>query len=120
MLHRQFLNPLRSLAAAALAVAPLAAATLSDELADLKDALVGGKPMVNLRYRYEHVDESGNPRDANASTLRAAIGYETKAYCGFSVLAQYEGIFAVGPQRYREFPASPSGAIYPVVQDPTG
>ena len=47
----------------------------------VKAFLAEGKPTVQLRYRFEHVDDDLVPADdAAASTLRAAIGYETGTY----------------------------------------
>jgi hypothetical protein len=64
-------------------------------------ALIGGKPAVALRYRYEYLDREDLARHARASTLRAALGYETQAFHGFSVFGQFEGVTSVGPTDYK-------------------
>ncbi|MGA0393527.1 MAG: hypothetical protein ACO3MW_05635, partial [Rhodospirillales bacterium] len=46
-----------------------------------------GKFNVNLRYRYEFVDQDGLNRNAHANTLRARIGYTTGTFYGFSANA---------------------------------
>jgi hypothetical protein len=81
------------------------AATLSDELSDLREALSFGKISGTARYRYERVEQDGPAlitHDSNASTLRAALGYETKSYHGFTGFLQFEGVFALnGDDHYR-------------------
>jgi hypothetical protein len=67
----------------------------------LVEALIGGKIAVALRYRYEYLDREDLPRHARASTLRAALGYETKPFYGFSVFGQFEGVTNIGPVDYR-------------------
>ena len=66
---------------------------------DLLEALTGGKVDLYLRYRFEHVaDEAINPatgqklKDANASTLRTALGYKTGAFYGVGLRLQVEDV----------------------------
>jgi len=40
----------------------------------LIDALVGGKPTLTLRPRYEHVEQNGKPENADAYTMRTLFG----------------------------------------------
>lgn len=78
------------------------AATLGDELTDLREAISFGKVSGATRARYEHVDESDLANTANAATLRLALGYESKSYHGFSGFLQFEGVFALnGDDHYR-------------------
>jgi hypothetical protein len=63
------------------------------------EAVTGGKVTANLQYRYENVDQprpvSGTPlKEANASTLRLRLGYETAEYMGFGGMVQIEHISA--------------------------
>ena len=63
------------------------------------DAVTGGKVTANIQYRYENVDQprpvSGTPlREANASTIRLRLGYETAEYMGFGGMVQIEHISA--------------------------
>ncbi len=55
----------------------------------LWSALTSGKPDLSVRWRYEHVDDDLRPGgvkldQANASTVRATLGYGTGAFHGFS------------------------------------
>ncbi len=90
-------------------------ATVADELSELCEAVSFGKVTGALRYRYERVDQSTFSKNANASTLRAALGYETKNYKGFTAFAQFEGVFDVGNDNYRN--ATNGKTLYPLVAD---
>lgn len=85
----------------------------------LKEALTAGTVSLEARYRYERVAEENLPStvktDAEASTLRLALGYTTRAWKGLSASVQYEGVFALG-DAYNPYPGRPSG--YPVIADP--
>ena len=51
----------------------------------VKAFISSGKPSIHLRYRYEFVDDDLVPaNNADASTLRAAIGYETGGIGGLN------------------------------------
>ena len=52
------------------------------------DAVKAGKLLLNLRPRYEHVEQDGKTFDANAPTLRSLVGWQTASYRGFSAMAQ--------------------------------
>ena len=116
--YRLTLTFLLSLSAAnAYCDEPAAAAT------GIVEALLDGKPHVHLRYRYEHVDDDLVPaRDANASTLRAALGWETGVWRGISFYAEMEHISEILLDNYKEGPGpvDPGGAGFPVVADPPG
>ena len=51
----------------------------------LKQALAQGEASIELRYRYEFVDDGAFDLNAHASTLRTAIGYRTLPFKGFSL-----------------------------------
>lgn len=76
------------------------AATFSDELSDLREAISFGKVSGAARYRFEHVDQDNLTAKANASTLRLALGYESKSYHGFSGFLQFEGVFGLNGDDY--------------------
>jgi len=86
-------------------------------LADnFKEAITEGKVSVDLRYRYELVNQDGIDKNANASTLRLRLGYTTKSFYGFAFHLDLETIHVVGPERYN---STDNGKTeYPVVADP--
>ena len=88
----------------------------------VKSFISSGKPSIHLRYRYEFVDDDLVPaNNADASTLRAAVGYETGVLGGFSAFAEMGHISQLFVDDYREggFDAVKAG-LFPVVADPPG
>lgn len=87
------------------------------EAASLGEALTGGKLLLNLRLRYEHVDQDNKPRDANAVTLRTLFGWRTKPWHGLSVTAEGINVSHLGSQNYNDQPALTTSP-FPTVADP--
>lgn len=83
-------------------------------------ALTHGKPLVDLRTRYETVDDENCAacagRSANALTTRARIGYETAKWNHLSLLAEADLVFGMGAGNYND--TRNGKALYPVVADP--
>lgn len=59
------------------------------------EALTGGSPLLDMRLRYEAVDDSVNA-DARALTLRTRLGYRTGNWNGFYGLGEYEDVRVIG------------------------
>lgn len=76
----------------------------------------GGKPLLDLRYRYEHVDQDGFARDADANSLRARLGYRTARWNGWSALAEADGTAHLGGEQFND--TRNGHAQYPTVADP--
>jgi hypothetical protein len=87
-----------------------------DTLDSLVTAPKGGKPIIDLRYRFELVDQGGFARDAKATTLRVRLGYETGEYKGFSILGELDATEALGVERFN---STINGKTqFPVIADP--
>ncbi len=71
---------------------------------------------LDLRYRVEHVDQSGFANNALASTLRTRLGYRFADHNGWSGLVSLQDNRAVGNDRYNSTRNGHSN--YPVVADP--
>ena len=82
----------------------------------LKKALTDGEVDVDLRYRYESVDQEGFGEDAGASTARLRLGYETGRYHGFWGYVDFEVLRSIGGQTYNS--TANGRTQYPVVADP--
>ncbi|MDO9453329.1 MAG: alginate export family protein [Stagnimonas sp.] len=84
--------------------------------ASLPDALLQGTPTLDLRLRYESVEQGNLASDAHATTLRGALGYTTKPWQGFDARAELEGVIAANSDLYN----STGNGIgnRPVVADP--
>jgi hypothetical protein len=81
-------------------------------------ALTHGKPIVDLRARYEVVDDESCAacagRSAEAYTTRLRLGYETAKWYQFSLLAEISTTLALG--RYND--TRNGKATYPIIADP--
>lgn len=64
------------------------------------EVLKEGRPYIEMRYRYEFVDQDAKLNDAHASTLRTVLGYETGTYAGFQGLIEGENISEIGNDLY--------------------
>ncbi|MBH1962560.1 MAG: alginate export family protein [Rhodocyclales bacterium] len=80
------------------------------------DALTGGKPSLDVRYRYESVDQNNALKNADASTLRLRFGYETGEYKGFGVMLEGEHLSAIGDDDYNS--TTNKKTTYSIVADP--
>lgn len=84
--------------------------------ASLGEAMLQGTPTLDLRLRYESVEQGNFAKDAEATTLRGAVGYTTKPWQGFDARAELEGVIAANPDLYN---STGNGiANRPVVADP--
>lgn len=83
--------------------------------ASLSEAITGGKLLLNLRPRYEHVEQDGKTEDADVYTLRTLLGWQTADYLGFRATAQ---VIDVGRSGSRYNDTKNGKTQYPVVADP--
>lgn len=90
----------------------------------LAEALSGGKATVNLRYRFESVDDDRFGSSGQASTLRTALSYSTKPFRGFRLYLQAENVANVWlSDDHNNIGAGDSGngvTNRPVIADPPG
>jgi hypothetical protein len=87
----------------------------------LAEALASGKPHVDLRLRYELVDDADFEKDAHALTLRTAFGYRTAPYKGLSLFLEAQNVRHLGEERFNNRGAGDlaNGVTdRPVVADP--
>ncbi len=58
----------------------------------LRDALTKGEVSLDVRYRFEFVDEDGIVEDAKASTLRTRLGYKTGTFRRFFAFTEFKDV----------------------------
>ena len=93
----------------------------ADEMATLADAIGAGKAGLDLRYRFEMVDQTGISQKARASTLRTRLNYTTGSYTKLSAFLEVDNVSVVGSTKYNDATGLPSAKTnYPVVTDPVG
>lgn len=91
----------------------------STAIADtLEHALTEGKVSLDVRYRYEYVDQDNPLKNANASTVRSRLGYGTGSFYGISGYLELENITSIGPQYYNS--GANGRTSYSIVGDPVG
>ncbi len=81
----------------------------------IKEAFLEGKPYIDVRYRFEYVEQDGLANDAEASTLRTRFGYKTGKYRDFSAVLEFENITQIGDDDYND--TLNGKTTYPVVAD---
>jgi len=59
---------------------------------NLLDAITKGTFKLNLRYRYEDVDQDGFDKRGQASTFRTMAGYKTGTWKGLEVYLEFEDV----------------------------
>ena len=101
-----------------LAAVTLFVAAPNAGLADsFTDALVGGKVNLDMRLRYEYVDQDNDLKDANALTLRSRLGYLTGKFKGFDTMIEMENNAPI-VRDYNSGPGGNNKTEYSVVADP--
>ena len=104
------------------AAAPAVAQDTVAELPTFQEAMTSGEFHLNLRYRFESVDQDNVSKDANASTLRTSMKYTTLTWNHLSLGVEAENISEIGFDD--EFNNKGSGSLWnrvtdrPVVADP--
>ncbi len=85
---------------------------------DIGNLLREGKPILDLRYRYEHVEQDNALNNANAQTLRTRVGFQSGRWYGLSVLLEADHVARLGDAAYN---STRNGQTdYSVVADPDG
>lgn len=103
--------------AGSVAALMLAAHSTSALAAGISEALTGGMPSLDVRYRYEFVDQDNPLDEAHASTVRTRLGYRTAQYQGIEAFFEAENVTAVGPENYNS--TINGNTDHSVVADPT-
>jgi len=89
---------------------------------DVGNAITSGKASLDLRYRYEFVDQDSFSDNANASTLRVRLNYQTADWQSLSGFIEFDQILEVIADNFNSGAGTsvPRRNIYPVVADPAG
>ena len=88
---------------------------------ELGSTITSGKAAVDLRYRYEHVDQDSFDENADASTLRLRLNYKTGKWNNWSAFTEFDYVFHLLLKDFNSGAGtSPNKTEYPVVADPKG
>ena len=99
-----------------LPIIALTAATAGGE--GLETLVSDGKAGLDLRYRFESVEQDGKPSTAGANTLRLRLNLATGVVNGFSAFTEFDHVQVIGDEHHDD---TRNGLTnYPVVADPEG
>jgi hypothetical protein len=104
---------------AAVNAALMAASSAHAGMGPIGNALGETKPIIDARARYENVDQFPLVEEADASTLRLRLGFETGKAWNTSLLTESEFLWPFDGD-YREDNSVAKNTAYPVVADPEG
>ncbi len=68
----------------------------ADDAEALSEAIKEGEATIDLRYRFETVDQDGFADNANAHTLRTKLKYVTGSFKGLSAVLEVENVLVLG------------------------
>jgi len=105
-----------SLISAAILAASTAFAGETEHGKSITEALSDSTVKVNLRARYEGVDQDGKAKDASALTLKSRITVNTGSYSNFSLGLEVDKVDAL----VDDYAVPGEASEYPVVADPQG
>ncbi len=84
--------------------------------ADWRNLYLDAKPLFDVRYRFEHVDQQSKAKHANAHTVRTRVGLESGRVYGIGLLFDVDFLEAIGSERFN---STVNGkADFAVVADP--
>ncbi len=83
---------------------------------DIANLFLDGAPILDLRYRFEHVDQDGLSEDASAHTLRTRLGFESGTVRGLGFGFDVEWIEDLGNDRFNS--TTNGKTQFPTVADP--
>src|SRR3989344_9181743 len=69
---------------------------------NFSDLFTDAKPILDLRYRYEHVDQDNALDHANAQTLRTRAGFQSGSWYGFSGVLEVDNLNRIGDERFND------------------
>lgn len=86
--------------------------------AKIPDTIAKGKVNVDVRLRYEQVDQSSLPDQSFAPTIRTRVGYTTAPLYGFKAMVEGVNVSDIGPEHNYNAAGSNGQGTRPVVADP--
>ena len=104
------------IAAIALALLSMPSASYADDGEDWRNLYRDAVPVLDVRYRFEFVDQAGFPNNAEANTIRTRAGFETGYVYGLGLVADGEWNQVIGGERFND--TINGKTQFPVVADP--
>ncbi len=100
---------------------PAPAQQVADEglLLRLSESLGNGRLLLELRPRYNHIEDTGKRDAVDAWTARLLIGWQTAPWLDTRVNAQWIHADHLGARRFNDDPAKIASSTYPLLPDPS-
>ena len=98
------------------AMALLCSTAMAKANSALGAIIAQGRPVIDLRARFETVADQSKTLDANANTVRARLGYDTGAWNNFQLGFEFDQIWSVGGATYNS--TRNGKTVYPTIADP--
>lgn len=89
---------------------------------NLTDALTGGKATMDMRVRYESVEQDDTAKDAEALTVRTRLGYKTGDFNNLSAFLEMSNVTSLTDEEDYNSTGNGQGnnnSAYSVIADPT-
>ncbi len=102
----------------ALLAAGLACSATASAEENFANLFSDAKPIFDLRYRYEHIDQDNALKHANAQTLRTRVGVQSGKWYGLSALIEADNVSRLGKAAYNNTRNGQSD--HSAVPDPDG
>ena len=110
---------LQQLLLAALILPILSPGNIANAQEQLSQIVTDASIHLQLRYRFEYVDQDSFTVDAKASTLRTRIGVSSGTWYGLSALLEADDVSELGPDEYNGGGGTtPDRTNLPLVPDP--
>ena len=88
------------------------------EVNSLQGMISEGKVNIDLRLRFEGVDQDGFDEDAEAITLRSRLGFTSASWNGISFMGEFDDVSHLSDD---DFNSTDNGKTqFPVIADPEG
>lgn len=108
--------------AAALATLGLAATSCYSQdtpgSPDIPDAIAQGRPIIELRPRYNRLEEADYPETGEGGTMRTVLGWVTAPFYGLRVRLEAINTSHIGAKQFNDDPSQISTSPYPLLPDP--
>jgi len=102
----------------AVAIASVVLPLHAEQVNSFGDMFAKSNIDVNLRYRYETVDQDNKDKDAKASTLKTRLTWQSAVFNNFSTFIEVDNVTVIGAGDYND--THNGKTEYPVIADPKG
>ncbi len=98
--------------------AALCAPCARGQEASLAEAIAGGRPILELRPRYNHIEESNKPLLTEGTTVRAIAGWRTAPWHDLRLTLEGIATGHLGEKKFNDVGAASASSPYPLLPDP--